>query len=38
MFLTIENVINSTEKSRAHLQRTEGNVANRLKTMAGAAK
>ncbi|MEP6643440.1 MAG: hypothetical protein ABJA69_03000 [Acidobacteriaceae bacterium] len=38
MFLTIENVINSTEKSRAHLQRTEANVANRLKAMAEAAK
>jgi hypothetical protein len=38
MFLTIETLVGSTEKSRAILQRTEANVANRKKAMAEAAK
>ena len=38
MFLTIETLAGSTEKSRAILQRTEANVANRKKAMAEAAK
>jgi hypothetical protein len=38
MFVSIENLVNSTEKSRALLQRMETNVANRKKAMADAAK
>ncbi|MGH9510906.1 MAG: DUF4760 domain-containing protein [Terriglobales bacterium] len=38
MFLMIETLVNSTEKSRAHLQKVETNVANRKKAMAEAAK
>ncbi len=37
-FVTIESLINSTEKGRALLQRMETNVANRKKAMAEAAK
>jgi hypothetical protein len=36
-FVGIENLVNSTEKSRAQLQRTETNVANRLKAIKEAA-
>jgi hypothetical protein len=38
VFVTIEGLINSTEKGRALLQRMETNVANRRKVMAEAAK
>ncbi len=38
VFVTIEGLINSTEKGRALLQRMETNVANRKKAMAEAAK
>jgi hypothetical protein len=38
IFLTIEELVNSTEKSRALLQRMETNVANRKKAMAEVAK
>jgi hypothetical protein len=38
MFLHIENLSNSTEKSRATLQRMETSVANRKKAMAEAAR
>jgi hypothetical protein len=38
MFVIIEGLVNSTEKSRAVLQRMETHVANRKKTMAEAAK
>jgi hypothetical protein len=38
MFLMIEGLVNSTEGSRAVLQRMETNVANRKKAMAEAAK
>ncbi len=38
MFLTIEGLVNSTEKSRAMLQRMETTVANRKKAMAETAK
>jgi hypothetical protein len=38
MFVAIETVINSTEKGRAALQRTETMVSNRIKSLAGAAK
>jgi hypothetical protein len=38
MFVSIEKLVNSTEKSRALLQRMETNVANRKKAMAEAAK
>ncbi len=37
-FVSIEELVNSTEKSRALLQRMETNVANRKKAMAEAAK
>lgn len=38
MFIAIETLINSTEKSREFLQRVEGNVANRKRAMAEVAK
>jgi hypothetical protein len=38
MFLHIENLANSTEKSRATLQRMETTVSNRKKAMAESAK
>ena len=38
MFVTIEELVNSTEKSRATLQRMETTVANRKKAMAEVAK
>jgi hypothetical protein len=38
LFVTVEGLVNSTEKSRALLQRMETNVANRKKAMAEAAK
>ncbi len=38
MFVAIETVLNSTEKGRAALQRTETMVSNRIKSLAGAAK
>jgi hypothetical protein len=37
-FSNVEKLINSSDKSRKHLERVEANVANMRKTRAAAAK